>query len=369
MKLLVKKGKTSKRIFISIQDSSSTTGAGLTGLTSGSAGLICYRAREDDGNAAGTQLSLSAGTRGTWSSGGFVEKDSTNMKGIYELGLDNAGLATGSDTVVYILSGATNMAPCRIEIQLVDFDPQDAVHLGISALPNTACTTNASLITSGTGTDQLQVTSGLASANEKQINGVSTSSVTTVNANIGETQPINFTGTGASALVKSDTIDWNSVGVGGMPNSTTPPTTAQIATGVWQDATASDFTTASSIGKSLYTSGVAPGAANGLLIAGSNAATTFATLTSTGAFSINGVSNVAQTGDAFGFWTTAMTESYAGLGAAPTPVQALFGIQQCLTQFSISGTTLTVQKLDRSTTAETYTLNDATNPTSRTRAS
>lgn len=55
---------------------------------------------------------------------------------------------------------------------------------------------------------------------------------------------------------------------------TTPPTTAQIATGVWQDATAGDFTTASSIGKSLYTSGAVPGAAGGLFIAGTNAATT-----------------------------------------------------------------------------------------------
>lgn len=42
-----------------------------------------------------------------------------------------------------------------------------------------------------------------------------------------------------------------------------------------------------------------PGAAGGLLIAGANAATTFATLTSTGAFTINGTSNVAQTGDSF----------------------------------------------------------------------
>lgn len=51
-------------------------------------------------------------------------------------------------------------------------------------------------------------------------------------------------------------------------------TAAQIATGVWQDTTSGDFTVASSIGKSLYTSGNVPGAANGLFIAGSNAATT-----------------------------------------------------------------------------------------------
>jgi hypothetical protein len=54
-------------------------------------------------------------------------------------------------------------------------------------------------------------------------------------------------------------------------------TAAQIATGVWQDATAGDFTAASSIGKSLYTAGVVPGGTNGLFIAGTNAATTITT--------------------------------------------------------------------------------------------
>ncbi len=54
-------------------------------------------------------------------------------------------------------------------------------------------------------------------------------------------------------------------------------TAAQIATGIWQDTTAGDFTTSSSIGKSLYTGGVVPGGTNGLLIAGTNAATTITT--------------------------------------------------------------------------------------------
>jgi len=54
-------------------------------------------------------------------------------------------------------------------------------------------------------------------------------------------------------------------------------TAAQIATGVWQDATAGDFAAASSIGKSLFTSGVVPGGAGGIAIVGS--AMTNATLT------------------------------------------------------------------------------------------
>ena len=67
--------------------------------------------------------------------------------------------------------------------------------------------------------------------------------------------------------------------------------------------------------------------------------------------------------------TTAMTEAYAADGAAPTVAQALFAIQQFLQEKSISGTTCTVKKLDGSTTAMTFTLNDATTPTSLTRAS
>jgi len=160
MKLIVKKGRTSLLVRIFIQDSSSTVGAGLTGLTNASGSLVCYVARDDDGNAAATQLSLSAGTRGTWSSGGFKEKDATNMPGVYELGISNAAIATGSESCTIMLKGATNMAPCVLEIQLVAYDPQDSVHLGLTCLPNTAVTTNASLLTSGTGTDQLSVTSG-----------------------------------------------------------------------------------------------------------------------------------------------------------------------------------------------------------------
>ena len=45
------------------------------------------------------------------------------------------------------------------------------------------------------------------------INAVSTSLVTTVNANQGTTQPVNFTGTAGSALAKVDVIDQAGVGV------------------------------------------------------------------------------------------------------------------------------------------------------------
>lgn len=65
--------------------------------------------------------------------------------------------------------------------------------------------------------------------------------------------------------------------------------------------------------------------------------------------------------------TTAIAESYAADGAAPTPAQALCMILQLLAEKSIAGTAMTVKKLDGSTTAMTFTLNSATAPTAITR--
>lgn len=67
-------------------------------------------------------------------------------------------------------------------------------------------------------------------------------------------------------------------------------------------------------------------------------------------------------------FTQQMTEAYAMDGVAPTPAQALFMIQQILGDFTIIGTTISVKQIDGSTEAATYTLDDATNPTSLTRA-
>src|SRR6185369_5500590 len=71
-------------------------------------------------------------------------------------------------------------------------------------------------------------TAGTPVADATRINNVSASSVTTINANLGQTQPVNFTGTGASALVKTDMVD-----VAGAAVSTS---TAQIGVNVVNNA-------------------------------------------------------------------------------------------------------------------------------------
>jgi hypothetical protein len=165
--------------------------------------------------------------------------------------IDNAAQATGGGTVTHMGGGqykyamaqadtngnnisyfftATGDYPVEKTIVTTAADPTDAVRFGLSALPNTACTTNASLLTSGTGTDQLSVAAGKVLLQATQT-GVTIPTVTTV---------------------------------------TNQLTAAQIATAQWQDATVGDFTVAGSIGKSLFTAGNAPGAASGLALVGSN---------------------------------------------------------------------------------------------------
>ena len=67
--------------------------------------------------------------------------------------------------------------------------------------------------------------------------------------------------------------------------------------------------------------------------------------------------------------TTALTEAYAADGAAPTLSELLFLVQQSIHEFAISGVTRTVKKLDGTTTAATFTFDDASSPTSTTRLS
>lgn len=68
-------------------------------------------------------------------------------------------------------------------------------------------------------------------------------------------------------------------------------------------------------------------------------------------------------------FTTQMTESYAAEGVAPTPAQALFWIQQAVTEYVKTGVNISVKKLDQSTEAGVITLNSSTQPTASSRSS
>jgi hypothetical protein len=115
-KLSMRPGSTSQTVYIFVQDSSVTTGAGLTGLAFNTGSLTAYYVRPL-GSATAITLATQTVT-GAWSSGGFVEVSSANMPGLYRLDIPDAALATGVRSVAILLKGAANMSPCVLEIDL-----------------------------------------------------------------------------------------------------------------------------------------------------------------------------------------------------------------------------------------------------------
>lgn len=67
------------------------------------------------------------------------------------------------------------------------------------------------------------------------------------------------------------------------------------------------------------------------------------------------------------FSTFTLPESYAPSGSVGTPAQILYFMQQTFSQFAISGVYISVKKLDGSTEAARFIMNDQEAPTSRTR--
>src|SRR3954470_1709980 len=124
MKLVRKAGATSNILQVFVQDSSSTTGAGLTGLVFNTSSLVAYYHRDTDTTA--TAITLVTMTVGTFTSSGFKEIDATNMPGWYQFCPPNAAIASGAKSCAIHLKGATNMAPLPIEVQLVAVNPDSA---------------------------------------------------------------------------------------------------------------------------------------------------------------------------------------------------------------------------------------------------
>ena len=132
MSLTIKAGATSQTVYVFIQDSSVTTGAGLTGLAFNTAGLTAYYVN-NRGAATAITLATLASATAAWTSGGFIAVDGTNMAGVYRIDLPDAAVASGNQTIV-TLRGATNMVPVSKEIFLTAIDMQDATAMGVSRI-------------------------------------------------------------------------------------------------------------------------------------------------------------------------------------------------------------------------------------------
>ena len=109
------KGTTSKIIEIQLKDSVSAQGK--TGLAN--TDVTASYVRE---GGTRTAISLSAGSAGdSYSSGKWAEVDSTNCRGLYQLHIPDAALATGVNAVTITLQ-ASGMVDKAVRIALIDVD-------------------------------------------------------------------------------------------------------------------------------------------------------------------------------------------------------------------------------------------------------
>jgi len=123
----IAKGTTSKIVEITMRDSS--TGGGKTALAHGD--VTASYVRE---GSTRTAITLAAGSAGdAYSSGKWCEVDSTNCKGIYQLHIPDAALATGVNAVTVRLQ-ATGVIDKDIRISLLDVDLRNATTAGLTNL-------------------------------------------------------------------------------------------------------------------------------------------------------------------------------------------------------------------------------------------
>jgi len=376
-------GITSYMLPIFVQDSTSTTGAGLGSLVYNSAGLVAEYRRY--GQTSWTAITLVSGaTLGNFTSGGWVADGS--LTGAYEVGIPNAAMGSNAPWVVVRFRGATNMVPCQYFIELDAVAYSDATRFGLAALPNASASASGGLLTYGTSAGQINPSSGAVPTSDglkpttagRTLDVSSTGEAGIDWANIGSpTTTVNFSGTTFSQLSGDvagkvlgggvSTITGTGVrAVDGSGNAIAPASTA-LSTATWTGTRAgyldnlSGGAVALASGVSVASGGITSGSfASGAITAAAIAAD---------AIGASELASDAVTEIVTGVLTTQMTEAYAADGTAPTLAQSLFQLIAALTEFSISGTTITCKKLDGSTTAMTYTIDSSSSPTSRTRAS
>lgn len=474
MKQLVLKGKTDLTVYIFVPDSSSTVGAGLTGLVYNAAGLVASYVRP-----LGSRVAITLATQtvtGAHSDGGFVEVDATNMPGVYRLDLPDAVVASGVDSAVVQLKGATNMPPVTLELQLTAANLQDAVRAGLTALPNAAADAAGGLPISDAGGLDLDavktrvdlvpvpIWSGTLSAIAASSitfpggYGINTQAqivvelLTGTNA-AGRSRYATYSGAGDvwtvdkawnadSETTPSGTITARAFSVPAEPATNLPRVDVRQVSGTAQTAgdlaalvttvdTVVDTVLAdtndlqtrvpaalvggrmdASVGAMAANVMTAAAAASDLtteLQSGLATATSLATVASyidteiatiiANIAALNNLSAAQVRSElavelaridatvssrlasasytappsaaaiASAVHTTAMTEAYSADGGTVTVAQALYELLALASEFSVSGTTMTVKKRDGSTTALTLALDSASAPTAITRAS
>lgn len=338
--MIIDSGATSQSIDILIVDD---TGLAVTGLVAATMPTLKYSLAGPNADATITPSDLASLTA-SYSSGGVYPRG----EGVYRLDLPNAALTTagrlrvrGDASGKHVVVETIDVAPAVNTVRL-NGTAQTARDIGASVL-----------LSSGTGTGQVSLSSGAVLLQATQT-GVTIPNVTTVGSVTGNVGG-NVTGTVASVV---GNVGGNVVGnvgsvigavgsVAGAVGSVTGNVGGNVVGSVASVVAAVTPTNASDV-------------------------TAIKAKTDQMVFTVSNRLDATATVDTSGIassvLTTQMTESYAADGVAPTLTQAIMLLLQKEFDVSISGTTLTVKKLDGSTTAATATLNSSTAPTSIARA-
>lgn len=156
----VKKGATDQSVVIRIVDA--TDGTPETGVAYNTSGIDLWYRREGATKSSITEASLSA-LNDAHTDGGILHIGD----GYYRLDLPDAAFASGANGVM-IGGAVTGMVVMGCYVHLLDYDPQDAARLGLSALqPPIAVGTLPSQ--SGVGTGQVKLASGGIGADDQHV--------------------------------------------------------------------------------------------------------------------------------------------------------------------------------------------------------
>lgn len=401
--MIVKAGSTDVSVYYYIvQDASATSpGEPVTGLlfsdieTGGSASYM-----RQGGLRVGLTLITLAAVDSAHADGGFIEVDGVNMKGLYRCDYPDAAFATGVDQTFcqIVVAPANNAVAAPILVDIDDnvdqtgdsFNRIGPNGAGLTAinLPDQTMNITGNVsgsvgsvtgavgsVTGAVGSVTAAVTVG--TNNDKtaySIAGTKTTldalkdfdPATQAVANVGTVGSVSGAVGSVTGAVGSVSGSVGSV-IAGVTVSTNSDKSGYSISGTLQTLDAlKNFDPATQAVAIVTTVGSVTGAVGSV--------TGGVTVTTNGDKTGYSISGTKQTLDALNDITvnniirTALTEAYAADGVAPTMEQLLFLVMQNLQEFAIVGTTLTAKKLDGIAAAATYTLDSATNPTSRTRA-
>lgn len=235
----VKKGATDQSVIVRVVDS--TDGTPETGVAYNTAGVDLWYRREGGAKTSITEATLAA-VDSAHSDGGFIHIGD----GYCRLDLPDAAFATGANGVM-VGGTFTGMVVIGCYVPLVDYDPQDTVRLGLTALPNAAADAAGGLPISDAGGLDLD-------AQKADVAAILVDTGTTLQGELdgiqADTEDIQ---TRLPAALVSGRMD-SSVGAMAANVITAAATAAdfgtEIAAAVW-NALTSGMSTAGSIGKKL----------------------------------------------------------------------------------------------------------------------